>query len=159
MSSGITRMYAPRPIRFLGLFNVGEWRIKAYSISVKSERVDPGTAEHVLALLPAWLANSNLYNLPTYRVATLVVHEGREGCFAIISWWIDENMLQTSVHLATDPEQRDFELFSDRGVFTCVWELSVLWFERNAWVEHVLKDPDDPQAMDRYLAQHLNADA
>jgi hypothetical protein len=158
MMRAIEQPYAPRPVRYLGLSKCGHWRIKTYSISAKNERVDPDTVAHIGTLLPAWLANATLYDLPTYRIATLIVHEGREGCFGIISWWIDNNMLQAFVYLATDSEHRDFRLFSDRGVFTCIWEMSVLWFERNAWVEHVLKTPYDPSAFDRYLAAHFNAD-
>jgi hypothetical protein len=150
--------YAPRPVRFLGLIACNDWRIKVYSISVKAERVENGVLEHVRSLLPAWLTNSTLYDLPTYRIATLILHEGKEGCFAIVSWWIDINMLQTCVYLATDPEQRDFCFFSDRGMFTCVWELGVHWFERNAWVQHVLKVPDDACGLDNYLAEHFNTD-
>ena len=87
-----------------------------------------------------------------------MLHEGREGCFAIISWWIDENMLQQFVYLATNPEYRRFELFSHNGIFTCVWEMAVLWFERNAWVQHVMKAHNDPNAFQNYLAQHFGSD-
>ncbi len=158
MTAAISRPYAPRPVRYLGLERCGDWRIKTYSISAKNEFADAGTAAHIRTLLPAWLANNTSYALPTYGVATLIVHEGREGCFGIVSWWIDENMLQTFVYLATDAARRDFRLFSDRGIFTCVWEMAVHWFERNAWVEHVLSAPRDPAGIDRYLALHLNAD-
>lgn len=150
--------YAPRPVRYLGLLHCDGWRIKTYSISVKSERVSEGAVALVESLLPTWLANNTAYPLDTYRIASLILHDGREGCFAILSWWIDSNMLQAQVHLATDAARRDFRLFSDRGIFTCIWEMAVLWFERNAWVEHVLAHPEDPQGIDRYLAQHLNAD-
>jgi hypothetical protein len=158
MKSPIIQPYGPRPVRFLGLIENSGWRLKTYSISVRGEQVDEGVVAHVCARLPEWVTNSTLYDLPTYGVGILILHEGREGCFAIVGWWIDENMFQEFVYLATDAERRDFRLFSDRGVFTCVWELSVLWFERNAWVEYVLKAPGDPQALDRYLAQHFNAD-
>ncbi len=158
MTPRFAQAYAPRPVRYLGLERCGDWRIKTYSISTKNEFADAGTVAHIRTLLPAWLANSTLYKLPTYDVATLIVHEGREGCFGIVSWWIDENMLQAFVYLATDEAHRDFQLFSDRGIFTCVWEMAVHWHERNAWVEHVLKRPSDPQAIDNYLSVHFRAD-
>ena len=149
--------YSPRPVRYLGLLQCDGWRIKTYSISVKSERVGENVVTQVGALLPTWLAQHTAYPLDSYRIATLILHEGREGCFAILSWWVDSDMLQTQVHLATDAARADFRLFSDRGIFTCVWEMAVLWFERNAWVEHVLAHPEDPQGIDRHLAEHLNA--
>ena len=150
--------YAPRPVRYLGLEHCDGWRIKTYSISVKSERVDEGVVALVRSLLPAWLAQHTAYPLDSYRIASLILHEGREGCFAILSWWIDSNMLQTQVYLATDPGRRHFHLFSDRGIFTCVWEMAVHWHERNAWVRHVLSGPQDASSLDRYLSDHFNSD-
>lgn len=150
--------YAPRPVRYLGLEEVAGWRIKTYSISVKAERVEEHVVAHVRTCLPNWLEKHSAYLLDTYGIATLILHEGREGCFAILSWWIDSNMLQTSVYLAMDPARRDFRLFSDRGVFTCVWELAIHWFERNAWVNDVLARLDDPNGPEHYLARHFNAD-
>jgi len=158
MNGHTLQPYAPRPVRYLGLHHCDGWRIKTYSISAKNERVGQDAVAQVWTLLPVWLAQHTTYPLDSYRIASLILHVGREGCFAILSWWIDSNMLQTQVHLATDPERRDFRLFSDRGIFTCVWEMAVLWFERNAWVQHVLTHPADPHGIDRYLAQHLNAD-
>lgn len=158
MSLAPLQPYQPRPVRYAGLITVGGWRIKAYSISVRSERVDEQVFAHVRKLLPKWLEQYAAYPLDTYGVGTLILHEGREGCFAIISWWIDSNMLQTFVYLATDTDRRAFRLFSDRGIFTCVWELAVHWHERNAWVKHVLGSSGDPTAFDRYLNDHFNAD-
>jgi hypothetical protein len=149
--------YRPRPIRFLEIHQHDDWRIKIYSISACSERVHPQTIQYAKLQLPTWMMQSQHYPLDTYQVATLILHEGKEGCFAIINWWIDENMLQQFVYLASYNNPSHFEIYSDKGIITCVWEMAVLWFERNAWVEHVLKKAPDPD-FDSYLQQHLNAD-
>ena len=39
----------------------------------------------------------------------------------------------------------------------CVWEMSVLDFERRAWIEDVLANPNGPD-IDRYLTRRFNAD-
>lgn len=67
-------------------------------------------------------------------------------------------MLQNHVFVAIHEDPDHFKLFSDKGIITCVWELTVIWFERNAWVEHVLKQSDHPN-FDAYLNSQLNADA
>jgi hypothetical protein len=149
--------YQPRPVRFLEIFSCDDWKIKIYSISVRSEYVQPSTVDCAKQYLRDWLRQSQAHPLDTYKIATLILHEGREGIFAIVNWWIDENMLQQFVYLAPYENPTEYKLFSDKGITTCVWELAVIWFERNAWVEHVLKKSRDPD-FEKYLQQHLTAD-
>ncbi|MFT3908292.1 MAG: hypothetical protein QM737_02615 [Ferruginibacter sp.] len=149
--------YKTRPVRFIDILKHDGWQIKLYSISIKNDIVDLQTIEYAKLQLTTWLRNSSLYPLPNYKVATLILHEGKEGCFAIINWWIDENMLQQFVYLATNDQPTQFNLYSDKGIITCVWEMAVLWFERNAWVETVLMHPGNPDAINNYLGKHLNA--
>jgi hypothetical protein len=102
------------------------------------------------------LKNSAAYELETYKIATLILHEGQAANFAIINWWIDENMLQNFVYLRKANEPH-YELYSDRGMAACVWELAVWWHERNAWVKHVLMNGAEPD-FEAYLQDQLNAD-
>ena len=154
----VLKPYEKRPVRFLEIIRHNDWQIKLYSISVKHILVDAAIIKYAKQQLPEWLKKTNLYPLETYKVATLILHEGREGCFAIINWWIDENMQQQFVYLADYKKPLEFKLYSDKGIFTCVWEMAVLWFERNAWVEYVLKQPENPDAISHYLNQQLNQD-
>ncbi len=151
-------IYKKRPVRFLEIIQVNGWQIKVYSISVRQPVVDASWIELVRQQLPEWLNKTGNHTLPTYKIATLILHEGREGCFAIISWWVDENMLQLFVYLADYNTTTSFKLFSDNGIVTCVWEMAVLWFERNAWVNCVLKNPGDPDSIKKYLACQMNED-
>lgn len=147
--------YFSRPIRFLEVYNHGQWKIKMYSISIHSGQINANHIHLAKQNLENWLSKSNIYELESYKVATLILHEGREGCFAIINWWIDENMLQHFVYIRNDDS--DFKIFSDNGIITCVWELAVLWHERNAWVKHVLIKNEAPD-LDGYLNDQLNTD-
>jgi hypothetical protein len=113
--------------------------------------------EHAKKHLPVWLAESRNYALTTYNIATLILHEGKEGYFAIINWWIDDNMLQNHVYLSTFAKPDEFTLFSGGGMMTCVWELAVIWFEREAWVEHILKQAGKPDVAG-YLGKFFNED-
>ena len=150
--------YQTRPIRFLGLEKHGDWTIKVYSISSKNEYADERLIASAKANIPQWLKNVAIAQLPSYHVATLIIHEGREACFAIISCWVDENMLQLFAYLASPTNPEEYQLVSDKGIVSCVWEMAVLWFERNAWVKYVLQQPDHPDALIHYLQQHLNED-
>lgn len=153
----IQNAYTTRPIRFIEIYQLADWQIKIYSISVKNEFVQTQVIENAKQHLVEWLENANLYPLATYNIATLILHEGREGCFAIINWWIDDNMLQQFVYFAPYDKLHDFALYSDKGIITCVWEMAVLWFERNAWVEHVLKKAKNPD-FETYLQAQFNTD-
>jgi len=150
--------YQIRPIRFIGLENFEEWTFKVYSISCRLEKANQLWIDSAINQFPIWIRNVNNTNKKNYRVATLIVHEGREGCFAIISCWVDENMLQLFAYFAGDIQKVDFQLISDKGLVSCVWELAILWFERNAWVNLVMQDPDNPLALQNYLQQQLNED-
>lgn len=153
----IQKNYKTRPVRFMELYQHGDWMVKIYSISVKHEVVDHHWIEQAKHSLETWLKQADSYQLDTYKTATLILHEGKEGCFAILCWWIDENMLQLFVYLANDAQPDNFILYSDKGIITCVWEMAVLWFERNAWVEHVLMKADKPD-IESYLNTVLNED-
>jgi hypothetical protein len=146
--------YKNRPIRFVEIYHVTGWKVKIYSISVHHEFVTETNLMDAKNKLKEWLAIASKHDLPTYKIATLILHEGKEGVFAIINWWIDENMLQNFVYLKKYNEQ-EFQLFSQDGICTCVWEMAVWWHERNAWVKHILSKHDRPD-FQAYLNDQLN---
>jgi hypothetical protein len=148
--------YKTRPIRFLELYSFENWSIKIYSISSKNEFVSDEYLKKAKNQLSKWLILSETNALETYNIATLMLHECKEGCFAIINWWIDENMLQHYVYL-TKNKSEEFTLFSSNGIVTCVWESAVIWFERNAWAKHVLLKNENPD-FESYLNEQLNED-
>ncbi len=155
MKPSIKKGFRTRPIRFIEIHSHDGWKIKIYSISVHNEYVKPGVIGLAKSYLSRWLLNIKNYPLNTYRIATLILHEGNGVSFAVISWWIDENMLQTHVYRLKDPGRPAFTRYSHKGIFSCVWELEVLWFERNCWVQHVLANAPKPDYKS-YLQQHLN---
>ncbi len=159
--------YQPRPVRFLGLAELDGWRLKVYGISAHRERPDAEfvaaaqrRAVELLPSPPVWSAvpeaGSDL-SWDRYGVGFLIVHEGREGVFALVSWWVDETMLQHHVLFAPAQMPFKFASFSPTGIVACVWELAVLAFERDAWLDTVLASPSAPD-LDAYLSRHLNAD-
>lgn len=149
--------YEQRPVRFLEVYIHNGWYIKIYSISVRSEHVQTQVVESAKLRLTEWLQKSDQHPLENYKIATLILHEGKEGCFAIINWWVDESMLQHHVYLMDYARPSHFELYADKDIITCVWEMAVLWHERNAWIENILKKNKNPD-FEGYLNSQLNAD-
>lgn len=157
MTIQIKNKYQQRPVRFLEVYQIGEWQVKIYTMSIKDTFVSTYTIQLAKKNLQEWLSAKNNYALETYNIATLILHQGKEGCFAVINWWIDENMLQQFVYLARNENPTEFSIYSDKGIITCVWEMAVLWFERNLWIKYILKNNKKPD-FKSYLNKHLNAD-
>ena len=150
----IHNTYHTRSVRFIEIHRHIDWKIKLYGISTAAEFVSNQNIVAAKAEISKWLDRSVIHNFENYKVATLIIHEAREGCFAIINWWVDENMLQHFVYFRKS-STATFTLFSDSGVITCVWEMAVLWHERNAWVKHILMKNENPD-LNAYLNDALN---
>ena len=150
----INKPYAPRSIRFIKIIRSNNWQVKLYGISEKN--VFP--SDHLIALavqqLPNWFASAKNTHLRRHDIATLIIHEYDFGCFAVLNWWVEDNMLQNEVYhkLHQEPE---FYLFKDNAVATCVWEMAVWWHERNAWVTHILMKSSQPD-VEAYLNDQLH---
>jgi len=148
--------YQPRPIRFAEYYQTGNWRVKVYTISALRECPPQALLASATAYLPQWLAPAGVAPLADYQVATLIVHEGREGIYAVVSWWVAENMLRQYTYFADVTQPTCFRPLNADGLLTCVWELAVLGFERVAWVKHVLQA--EPANLEAYMQEALNAD-
>lgn len=148
----ILNQYHYRPIQFLELFIEKDITFKYYSISNRNSIAIDSNIKIVKQKAWDWYNAMHNQGFDTYSIAILIVHEVKEGVMGIISRWIDENMLQTYVYLF-DEKTKEFELFSQNGITTCIWELQVLWFERNAWVEYVLLKGMQKDNIKEYLSQ------
>lgn len=148
--------YAPRPIRFLELWQVEGWRLKLYGIA--SVRPSP-RPELVRAAKQVGLCH--LRSLPAglshYHVGFLGVHDGRTANFVFLDFWADENELHHHVYVSPTAQPDQFTYVTPTGLSACVWDLHLQAFERDAWVRHVLLPGGTPRFED-YLAATLNAD-
>lgn len=160
----IESSYQTRPIRFMQLLEINGWQIKVYGISAHRESPDSAIVEAAqelaqaqLPMPPVWSAapgSGSTVSEDRYGVAILIVHEGREGNFVLVSWWVGENMLQHHVYYAPPNPPFTFEYLSPTGLIACVWELAVLAFERQAWIDTVLANPSGPD-IDAYLTRQF----
>ena len=92
-----------------------------------------------------------------YSVGFLGIHDGRGANFVFLDFWANENELYHHVFVspADKPEQLDY--VTPSGLTACVWDLRVLCFERQAWVDAILNNPEGPD-LERYLAYRLDED-
>jgi hypothetical protein len=147
--------YAPRPVRPLGTFEHDGWRLKVYGIAYRGAAPSAellGAAQGIAAQTLPFPATFD----GRYGVGFLGVHAGRGHDFVFVDWWEDENELHHHVFVAPSAEPDAFRDVTATGLSACVWDLSVICFERQAWLETVLTDPDGPD-IEAYLGRRLDA--
>lgn len=146
--------YKPRPVRFLELWNPGNWQIKVYGIAYKRPFPAPELIEAAknaavsrLAAVPATMRH--------YNVGFLGVHHGRTANFVFLDWWADENELHNHVYVSPTDNPGRLNYVTPTGLAACVWDLAVISFERQAWVDTVLCNPNGPD-LTAYIDQRLH---
>ena len=148
--------YKPRPIRFLDLWSVDNWRIKLYGIAYAREH-----PQAALVAAARQVATEQLRSLPNtlqhYHVGFLGVHDGRTSNFVFLDYWAEENELYHHVFVSPSDDPARLAYVTPTGLSACVWDLHLQAFEREAWVVHVLQRTGAPD-FEGYLAATLNAD-
>jgi hypothetical protein len=140
--------------QFLELWEWCGWRIKVYGITIHGHPPP-------LELLEATKARARdrlplpAVNHDRYGVGYMIVHEGAVGDYGFINWWCLQDIVQH--HMYGAPKGKMLEYRYPEGAGYCVWELAVCWFERQAWVETVLKH-GLPTNFTDYLERRMNED-
>lgn len=148
--------YRPRPVRFLELLELGPWRIKLYGLNAEHKRLLPELVKAAKELARKVLPSGGEAN-DAYGVGFAGVHCGIDSNFIFFDWWANENELHHHVFTSSMERPLDIRPAPD-GVTACVYDLQVMWFERNAWVEKVLSNPEGPD-VEAYLKKILSDDA
>ena len=148
--------FESRPVEFLGVATHEKWRIKRYSIVHPESRFEPARFEHphriALAMLPQPATSATRPGL-----AFTIAHQGRGADYLVLCWWDRDNELPMRVWVSI-PTRDNGAWSPARGSESiCVWDLAVLWFEREAYTRHMLgaRGPD-PKA---YLGETCRSTA
>ena len=146
--------FKKRAVKYLGITEFGDWKFKLYSLKYDESRATPEIENIVRATLPDWIKEkSQINDFPNYKIGTVMIHEAMDSILVVVNWWIYENVIQGHVYTADYAHPNKFTDLSSKGLQFCVWEMNILWHERNLWVEHVLKKADKPD-WDAYLNQY-----
>lgn len=143
--------FRPRPVRFHGLRHRGGWRLKLYSITHDDAAPELAAFEGGIALaveaLPLPAATDERPG-----AGFLIAHSGRSVLYVVLGWWDRENELPLRVWVRPLDDDGDWRPAEGSESF-CVWDLEVLWFEREAYVATVLAE-GHPDPVRAYLARH-----
>ncbi|MFH9657916.1 hypothetical protein ACH4NF_29870 [Streptomyces sp. NPDC017248] len=146
-------IYAPRWVKALPPVRVSGRTLKAYAMFAEPD-CNPDLPE------PEWLQRhaASVFSGPPqegdHPVGFLILHHGLEGSYLLVSQWYDADMLKHWVRGAVVDADgaTTFAPLAQRDLIACVWELEVIRFERDAWVNTVLaRGRLDSAALDAYL--------
>jgi hypothetical protein len=145
--------YRPRPILPLGIEAASGWRLKVYGIAY--ERASPRSDLVAAAKTAAFeLLPQPAETETRYGVGFLGIHDGRGHNFVFVDWWEQENELHHHVFFSPSDRPAELRPAADGDPAACVWDLSVVSHEREAWIRHVLDNEIEPD-LDAYLADAL----
>jgi hypothetical protein len=148
--------YAPRPIHFIDLWRINGWRMKAYSIAHGRPLARPELIVAARDVAARRLAESGPVTAH-YGVGFVGIHDGRTSNFVFVDWWADENELHHHVYVSPSENPAALEYRTPSGLAACVWDLSVMAFEREAWIRHCLQSGGTPN-LDAYLNIRMDAE-
>jgi hypothetical protein len=155
LSTTLEAPYKPRHVRFIRREEVDGWKLKLYGIAVNGSEPRPEFVEAVRDLA------ARVYPQPPvsddhYGVGFAIAHDARWLGIALLYWWQSENELHQRIFVSPKEEPTAFTQVDNQPA-GCVWELEVVDFERRAWIEDILANPDGPD-VDRYLDRSFSRD-
>jgi hypothetical protein len=151
-------LYRPRSVRFLELWQYARWRLKLYAIARDGVEPDAALIDSAktlapLHLPPAFATRGGI----NYGVGFVGVHRGHRSNVIFVDWWAEENELRHHVYASDARSPTDLTYVTPDGFCACVWDLALIAFERDAWVDTVLREPG-PAALDNYLARRASGE-
>jgi hypothetical protein len=146
--------FVPRPVGFHGLRETSGWQLKLYSVRYGSSPVDWNAFAPGLAMAEATLPRpARAEGRP--GVGFLIAHQGRTGDYLVLGWWEQENELPLEVFVNRRGPGESWRPARTRES-VCVWDLEIIWAERQAYVATMLRNGEsDPAA---YLGQVMGRD-
>src|SRR5262245_5502404 len=121
--------YQPRQLSFLGEESVAGHRLKVYAIRHGERPFDRNR------FAGAWDQASTALPEPDSAAGRpglgfVILHQGATGDYFILCWWDRENELPTRVYVNSASGWRP----ASGGESFCVWDLRVMWWEREAYI-------------------------
>lgn len=125
--------YKPRAAWFDGLTTCGPATIKLNII--EADPANP-VAEAAVGLARRQIdtAAEKLTALPHLGVGFAVLHQGEEGLWLLLHWWLEGGIATEILWQSELGDEVDF-MPAQPLLMACVWELGIIDFERRAWME------------------------
>lgn len=142
--------YLPRKIAPLSAWNHQGWQLKRYGIEFAGTTSPADIFERAYSRVASWLPpQATTADRP--GVGWMLEHRGKTMDYLVVGWWDNENELRMKIWVTEKGQWREAITES-----FCVWDMQVMAFERNAFVETLLqKEPDIAAYMNQHLTINL----
>jgi hypothetical protein len=147
----VTTVYRPfeaRSITPLAPVTLAGYRLKVYAVACHGRPFDHGRFEPALGQLARQLPVP-IRDADCPGVGFLILHQGLTADYAVLAWWDQQNELPLRVHVNDSAGWRRANAHES----ICVFDLEILWFERNLWIGTALSGGPLDRALAAYLAQ------
>lgn len=140
--------YRPRPLNFLGVEAIAGYRMKVYAIRVGDVPFDRKRFDEGMKLSQKSLPQPAI-DVGRPGVGFVLMHQGGTGDYVVLCRWDRENELPTSVFINAGDGWRP----ASGGESFCVWDLRVLWWERETYISTLLAGRND--GIEAYLTMTI----
>lgn len=148
-----TLEHTPRQIEPAGSLVCRGWRLKLYGIRGRARRV-PAQLFDAASRLAASNLPSPALTLDRYGLGFAICHDAHDFDTVTLDWWERGNELRHLVFRSQGNVDR-FSNITHLGEAACIWELAIIGFEREAWIDAVLKD--GRKDFSEYLSRSMSA--
>jgi hypothetical protein len=145
--------FRPRTIRSHGVHLVSGWRVKLYSISHDGSAIKWKEFQEGFRLARATMP-SPATTPGRLGAAFCIAHHGKTADYVVLAWWDRENELPIRVFVRPPSAGARWRPARE-SESVCVWDLEIIWEEREAYVETVLaKDgrAREKEYVDRFMS-------
>jgi hypothetical protein len=145
----VSEPFSPRPVMTRGVRDVKGYRLKEYAILYGQDRLSIGQFELGLPAVFGALPQPAVTRTRP-GAGILILHQGRGARYIVLGWWDNENELPLKIWTQPRDACGAPWLPATTSQSVCVWDLELLNFERNAYVERVLSCTGAPD-VESYL--------
>lgn len=143
--------YQPRTIQFVDLYDSQGWKLKVYSILHPDKTLNAQLIEAAKRTALDFLPDAT--EPGHYGVGFVSVHQGKSYDFVTVGYWTYSTELRHQSYMRASSATATLapistELSSD------VWDLRLLAFERDAWVNKMLEA--ESAKVEAYLGERLS---
>jgi hypothetical protein len=142
--------YQTRQIQFLEVYKQQGWQLKIYSILHPDKTLSPELIQVAKQTALEFLSDNN--EPGHYGVGFISVHQGKSYDFVTVGYWNYTTELRHQTYMRPSSADLTLEALTASELSSDVWDIRLLAFEREAWVEVLTSE--NPQ-VEIYLSKQL----
>jgi len=142
--------FVKRLVQPLQPLEFADWRLKVHGINAEGRNLDAMLVDAARLAAQDILPRPGASPPQRYGVGFMIIHAANDVDFVLVCWWGAQNELFLRVLTAPPGRPQQLRQHSNmESSIACVWDLAVLWSEREAWTKYMMR-PEGPD-LDGYL--------